>query len=55
MKLKSLLLVALMMFSFGVFAQNNFREGLQEYKLENGLTVFLWEDPTASSVHGRVV
>lgn len=55
MKRNLFLLVALLMLSFGAFAQNNFREGFQEYKLDNGLTVFLWEDHSASNVHGRVV
>lgn len=29
--------------------------GLQEYKLSNGLTVYLWEDHSVPDVHGRVV
>ena len=49
-------LVVLLMATASIFAQTiNHGHGLQEYKLENGLTVFLWEDKDATNVHGRVV
>ena len=49
-------LVVLLMATASIVAQTiNHGRGLQEYKLENGLTVFLWEDKEATDVHGRVV
>ena len=51
----SLVLVALLMCAAGLFAETDYRKGFQEYKLANGLTVFLWEDEDLPSVHGRVV
>ena len=51
----SLAFAALFLFAAGVFAATDHREGFQEYKLANGLTVFLWEDEDAPSVHGRFV
>lgn len=39
-----------------MFAQvKNYGNGLQEYKLSNGLTVYLWEDNSVQDVFGRVV
>lgn len=39
-----------------LFAQaKDYGQGLQEYKLSNGLTVYLWEDHNVADVHGRVV
>ncbi len=48
------LLVALFVTSTSLFAQN-YAEGFETYTLENGLTVYLWEDETLPNVHGRVV
>ena len=49
-------LVVLLAATASIFAQTiNHGHGLQEYKLDNGLTVFLWEDKDATDVHGRVV
>ncbi len=51
----SLLVVALLGVT-ALFAQaKSYGHGLQEYKLSNGLTVYLWEDHTVPDVHGRVV
>jgi len=39
-----------------MFAQvKNYGKGLQEYKLSNGLTVYLWVDNSVQDVYGRVV
>ena len=38
-----------------VFAQQDPSKGLTQYKLDNGLTVFLWEDHNQPDVHGRIV
>lgn len=39
-----------------IFAQvKNYGNGLQEYKLSNGLTVYLWQDNSVQDVYGRVV
>ena len=50
------ILVSAMLLVCGVamiFAQS--REGLTEYKLDNGLTVYLWEDHDQPNVNGYVV
>lgn len=56
MKHKSFtLLVALMLSATALFAQaKDYGNGLQEYKLPNGLTVYLWQDESMSNVFGRV-
>ncbi len=41
--------------AMSAMAQDDLRKGLTEYKLDNGLTVFLWEDHNLPDVHGRVV
>ncbi len=54
-KLFAALVVMLSVTTFAFAQTKQYGHGLQEYKLDNGLTVFLCEDPDASSVHGRVV
>ena len=49
---KLLLPLMLLVSSITVFAQS--REGLSTYTLDNGLTVYLWEDHTAPDVTGYV-
>ena len=41
--------------TLSAFAQNDPRKGFSEYKLDNGLTIMLWEDQNLPDVHGRVV
>lgn len=51
-------LIALLGMSAALFAQTNeaeLKKGLSEYKLENGLTVMLWEDHDQPDVTGYVV
>jgi len=49
------MLVALFALTASVFAQQDPGKGLTQYKLDNGLTVFLWEDHNQPDVHGRIV
>ncbi|HKL95890.1 MAG TPA: insulinase family protein [Paludibacteraceae bacterium] len=49
------LLVALLIMTASAFAQQDPSKGLTQYKLDNGLTVFLWEDHNQPDVHGRIV
>ena len=49
------MLVALLALTSSVFAQQDPSKGLTQYKLDNGLTVFLWEDHNQPDVHGRIV
>ncbi len=51
MKITKLFLLALV-FLLGSFTLHS--QGLKAFKLPNGLSVFIWEDPTASDVHGIV-
>ena len=51
-KQKFLVALAALMLPLLVFAQS--REGLSEYKLDNGLTVILWEDHDEPDVTGYV-
>ena len=57
MKRRILTMCAMALFCVSaMFAQAvNYGFGLQEYKLANGLTVYLWEDHSVSDVHGRIV
>lgn len=49
-------LVAVILAATNLFGQaKKYDRGLQEYKLDNGLTVYLWEDKNASDVLGYVV
>jgi len=41
-------------FSLTIFAQQNPREGFQEYQLANGMKVYLWVDNDWTDVYGRV-
>lgn len=47
-------LVVALFAAAGIIAQTNYGHGLQEYKLPNGLTVYLWEDKDASDCVGLV-
>jgi predicted Zn-dependent peptidase len=47
-------LMAFAAISINVFAQQNLRDGFEEYKLANGLTVYLWVDKDWSDVYGQV-
>jgi predicted Zn-dependent peptidase len=53
--MKKYLLSALLLIGGIAFLSAQSREGLTEYKLENGLTVLLWEDHDQPDVTGYVV
>jgi len=53
--MKKLLFSALLLMGGIAFLSAQSREGLSEYKLDNGLTVLLWEDHDAPDVTGYVV
>ena len=53
--MKKILLSALLLISSIAVCSALTREGLTEYKLDNGLTVMLWEDHDAPDVTGYVV
>ena len=53
--MKKILLSAILLISSIVSVSAQLREGLTEYKLENGLTVMLWEDHDQPDVTGYVV
>jgi len=55
MFMKKIFLSLLLLMGSVVMLTAQSREGLSEYKLENGLTVLLWEDHDASDVSGYVV
>ena len=52
--MKKILLSALLLISSIAMCSALTREGLTEYKLENGLTVLLWEDHDAPDVTGYI-
>ena len=52
--MKKILLSAILLISSIVSVSAQLREGLTEYKLENGLTVMLWEDHDQPDVTGYV-
>ena len=55
MKKKIFLCALFVMGTIGLQAQSQqYREGLSEYKLDNGLTVMLWEDHNQPDVTGYV-
>ena len=53
--MKKILLSAILQISSIVAVSAQLREGLTEYKLDNGLTVMLWEDHDQPDVTGYVV
>ena len=53
--MKKILLSALLLISSIAVCSALTREGLTEYKLDNGLTVMLWEDHEAPDVEGYIV
>lgn len=53
-KIFSLLTMFVMTASIAMSQQNPY-QGLQQYKLDNGLTVYLWEDHDKPNVYGRVI
>ena len=53
--MKKILLSAILLISSIVTVSAQLREGLTEYKLDNGLTVILWEDHDQPDVTGYVV
>lgn len=53
--MKKILVSAILLISSIVSVSAQLREGLTEYKLENGLTVMLWEDHDQPDVTGYVV
>ena len=55
MVMKKILLSALLLIGSIAMSSALTREGLTEYKLDNGLTVMLWEDHDAPDVTGYVV
>ncbi|MDR1591942.1 MAG: insulinase family protein [Prevotellaceae bacterium] len=55
MKKISVMLLALMAVTTTLFAQGDPAQKLQQLTLDNGLTVFLWEDRESPDVFGRVV
>ena len=52
--MKKLIVSALALLSTFSLAFGQSREGLTEYKLDNGLTVLLWEDHDQPDVTGYV-
>ena len=54
-EMKKILLSALLLIGSIAMSSALTREGLTEYKLDNGLTVMLWEDHEAPDVTGYVV
>ena len=52
--MKKILLSALLLISSIAIGSALTREGLTEYKLDNGLTVLLWEDHDAPDVTGYI-
>lgn len=54
MKKTFLMLMAFVAVSLGAFSQTNLRDGFQEYKLKNGLTVYLWVDKEKPNVYGQL-
>lgn len=52
--MKHIILFICLFFSLPIFSQINPNLRVQSYKLENGLTVYLNEDPTANRVFGAV-
>lgn len=55
MRQKSIFMLVALMFSATIAYALNPREGFEQYTLENGLTVYLWEDSNAADVCGRVI
>ena len=53
--MKKILLSALLLIGSIAMSSALTREGLTEYKLDNGLTVMLWEDHDAPDVEGYIV
>lgn len=53
--MKKILVSAILLISSIVVVSAQLREGLTEYKLDNGLTVMLWEDHDQPDVTGYVV
>ena len=53
--MKKILVSAILLISSIVSVSAQLREGLTEYKLDNGLTVMLWEDHDQPDVTGYVV
>ena len=54
MKIKITLLFSYLLFTIFLSAQNNSPLHVEQYQLENGLTVFLNADPTATKIFGAV-
>ena len=54
MKIKTTILFCYLLFSISLFAQNNSPLHVEQYQLENGLTVFLNADPSATKIFGAV-
>ncbi len=54
MKRTFVMLMAFLAVSFGAFSQSNLKEGFEEYKLKNGLTVYLWVDKEKPNVYGQL-
>lgn len=50
----SLALIVALVAGANLFAQDK-AKGFQQFTLDNGLTVYLWEDNNQPDVHGRVV
>ncbi|MFI3297721.1 MAG: insulinase family protein [bacterium] len=55
MKQKSILMLFVLFMSTVAVSALNPREGFEQYTLENGLTVYLWEDSNAADINGRVI
>ncbi|PID94613.1 MAG: hypothetical protein CSA89_00880 [Bacteroidales bacterium] len=50
-----LTVLALVAITFGVVAQSsNIRDGFQQYKLQNGMTVYLWVDKDMPNIYGQL-
>lgn len=54
MKRVFLMLIAVVAMGLSAFAQNGLSAGFEEYKLANGMTVYLWVDKEQPNVYGQV-
>jgi len=52
--MKKIRFIILFIFLYAFFSINTSAQGLKAFKLPNGLSVFIWEDPSASDVFGMV-
>lgn len=54
MKKAFLMLIAVMAMGLNAFAQNDLKDGFEQYTLKNGLKVYLWVDKEKPNVYGQL-